>query len=109
MGLNALSESSRKQQHVDMMITLSPDVGVSNSCNVMGVLTVNKNRRGNTGHTYYMREPTGRFSELSTTLFTAAKSSNEILYYKPFDGCERSSQYTPLQMNEDIVNAFKES
>lgn len=107
MGLNALAESSRKQQHVDMMITLSPDYGASNSCNVMGILTVNKNRRGNTGHTYYLREPTGRFSELSTTLYTAAKASNDIIYYKPFDGCKDSSQYTSIQMNEDIIDAFK--
>lgn len=107
MGLNALAESSRKQQHVDIMITLSPDMGASNSCNVIGTLTVNKNRRGGTGHTYYLREPTGRFSELSTTLFTAAKSSNDIVYYKPFDGCKDSAQYTSLQMNEDVIDAFK--
>ena len=111
IDLTSLSESSRKQHHSDIIITLAPQYDISNTCNVIGELSIVKNRRGSTGKTKYFREPTGRFSEITRSLYSAAQSSNEILYYKPFEGCESDPVYTKLDVPdiiEDINNIKKD-
>ena len=59
LGLETASESSRKQQIVDVMITLSQDRDVKNPNNHMGTINVPKNRRGGTTKFKYFLDPTG--------------------------------------------------
>lgn len=110
MDLSSLSESSRKQQHIDVLIGLSPDFEVRNSINAIGSLSIIKNRRGSLGKCYYLREPTGRYTEISKEMYDQAKSSNAQLYMENFDGCG-TSEYTRLSapdIMEDIEKAKQE-
>lgn len=59
LGLETASESSRKQQIVDVMITLSHDRDVKNPNNHMGTINIPKNRRGGTTKFKYFMDPTG--------------------------------------------------
>ena len=52
-----------------------------------------KNRRGSLGKCYYLREPTGRYTEISKEMYDQAKASNAQLYMENFDGCT-TSEYT---------------
>lgn len=59
LGLETASESSRKQQIIDVMITLSHDREVKNPNNHMGTINIPKNRRGGTTKFKYFMDPTG--------------------------------------------------
>lgn len=59
LGLETASESSRKQQIIDVMITLSHDRDVKNPNNHMGTINIPKNRRGGTTKFKYFMDPTG--------------------------------------------------
>ena len=105
--LGDLSESSRKQHHIDVLIAISPDFEVRNSINAMGVMKIVKNRRGSLGKCFYLREPTGRYTEISKEMYDQAKASNACLYMEKFEGCE-TSEYTRLSapdIMEDIARA----
>ena len=86
ISLNSLSESSRKQQHVDVLIGISPTFEVRNPSNSIGTISVLKSRRGGTGRAFYLREPTGRFSEISRAMYSIASDAVGQLYLEDFRG-----------------------
>jgi hypothetical protein len=59
LELNSLSESSRKQQIIDMMITISHPA-TPNGANHVGIINIAKNRRGSKGSCPYFLDKTGK-------------------------------------------------
>lgn len=77
LGLESASESSRKQQIVDVMITISHDREVKNPKNHIGVINIPKNRRGgNTSFSYFL-DPTGIMMSITPEGRKAIKDDTE--------------------------------
>lgn len=76
IGLADAAESSRKQQIVDMMITISRVQGVG-VVNHIGILNVVKFRGGRLGQSFYMKDLDGRLVEISADTFGALKIESQ--------------------------------
>ena len=76
LGLETASESSRKQQIVDVMITLSVDRDVKNPNNHMGTINVPKNRRGGTTKFKYFLDPTGIVVPVTSEAYLAIRDEH---------------------------------
>ena len=75
IGMNQLSESSRKYQILDMLITL----GSSNIYSKCGLCSIPKNRRGLLASTYYCISTSGIFHELNKSQYNFVKSLDRQL------------------------------
>lgn len=73
LGLDTASESSRKQQIVDLMLTISHDREVKNPKNHMGTINIPKNRRGGTTKFKYFLDPTGIIEPIDAQLYATIK------------------------------------
>lgn len=73
LGLDTASESSRKQQIVDLMLTISHDREVRNPKNHMGTINIPKNRRGGTTKFKYFLDPTGIIEPIDAQLYATIK------------------------------------
>lgn len=72
LPMSAIGESSRKQQIVDSVITMS-HVSTPGGYNHIGILNLCKCRRGTTGSSYYFMDDTGKISEISQATYTYLK------------------------------------
>lgn len=79
LGLESASESSRKQQIIDYMITISKDQTV-NGRNHVGTIRVPKNRRGSDCQFNYFLDPTGNMVSISKKTYSVIKEETEACY-----------------------------
>ena len=79
LGLETASESSRKQQIIDVMVTISVDKDVRNVRNHLGVINVPKNRRGGMTSFDYFLDPTGLMVPITQEARNVIKMDTSIV------------------------------
>lgn len=82
LPLESGNESSRKQQIVDNMITISSPPMIC-SLNHAGALNMAKCRGGRTGHVQYFMDKNGQFTEVSKQQYDWIKTSQIELTLNP--------------------------
>ena len=70
IGLADAAESSRKQQIIDMMVTLSKEQGAG-IVNHVGIMNVAKYRGGRCGQAYYFKDVDGTMNEITQDMYAA--------------------------------------
>lgn len=117
IGLGELGESSRKQQIIDLLITLSHPV-CYNPQNNVGWMNLCAGRRCTLMRTPYMRDVDGTFHEISSDTYGLIKSSSEMktfikdinLYSNYLPGSytvigaqlDKANEYVETKPDEDV-------
>lgn len=104
LGLESASESSRKQQIVDVMITISHDRDVKNPKNHIGIINIPKNRRGgNTSFSYFL-DPTGIMMSITPEGKKAIKEDSEAVSVVQTEYWDKSTHLLPnAAANQDSL------
>lgn len=117
IGLGDLGESSRKQQIIDILLTISHPV-CYNPQNNVGWMNLCAGRRVTLMRTPYMRDIDGTFHEISSDTYGLIKSSSEMktfikdinLYSNYLPGSytviggqlDKANEYTETKQDEDV-------
>lgn len=102
LGLECLAESSKKQQHIDVLVTLGYDKTVKCEFNKLGYINLAKIRRGGVSRSIpYFRSKTGRFYALiSQTVYDQIHDMSEA--WVPYDNYpQRRINLLEKQRNDD--------
>lgn len=99
LPMEALSDSSKKQQVVDMIITIGRNY---NSKMRMGKLSIVKSRRGELGQAYWIGTNEGLFYESTSVLY--ARYRNQDTYVGLFSYDELTNQDVLAETFSDVLN-----
>jgi hypothetical protein len=93
LELNSLSESSRKQHIIDMMISLSHPA-TPNGANHVGVMNICKNRRGSKGSSPYFLDKTGFMFNINRDDYNYLKKELQPITFSsnPVGGAKQCNQ-----------------
>lgn len=105
LGIESASESSRKQQIIDFMITISKDQTV-NGKNHVGTVRVPKNRRGSDCQFQYFLDPTGNMVSISKKTYSIIREETEscYIYENSLSLVSGGKLVTPGEEGEGLVN-----
>lgn len=101
LGLESASESSRKQQIVDVMITLSHDRDTRNPRNHLGTINIPKNRRGGTAKFKYILDPTGVMESITDEAYCIFKDDDNTISVIDSANADPSIKYVKLKRKSD--------
>lgn len=100
LGLESASESSRKQQIVDVMISLSHDRNVRNPRNHLGIINVPKNRRGGTTKFKYILDPTGVMESIPDAAYMMFREEEFPISVINTENRDLTTKYVPIKQAE---------
>lgn len=100
LGLESASESSRKQQIVDVMISLSHDRNVRNPRNHLGIINVPKNRRGGTTKFKYILDPTGVMESIPDAAYMMFRDEEFPISVINTENRDLTTKYVPIKQAE---------
>lgn len=109
LGLESASESSRKQQIIDVMITISHDRNVRNPKNHLGTINIPKNRRGGNTKFKYILDPTGVMESITDEAYAMFKDDDNAISVVQTENKDLSTKYVDLSKSREHEEQFHEA
>jgi len=103
LGMETASESSRKQQIIDVMITISHDRDVRNSKNHIGTINVPKNRRGGMTKFKYILDPTGIMESITDEAYTIFKDEDNVISVIESPDSDLDTKFVQIDRSKKIT------
>ena len=97
LGMETASESSRKQQIIDVMITISHDRDVRNSKNHIGTINIPKNRRGGMTKFKYILDPTGLMESITDDSYVIFKDEENVISVVETPDSELDTKFVDIE------------